>query len=77
MPAMPWTDLRYPNKMRHLSYAVRARAIETANALLAEGLDEGCAIRIGIAQAQRWAARRMGVPPLPPRRLGAVWRGVC
>jgi uncharacterized protein YdaT len=37
---------------------VRLKAIEIANALLAEGMDDGSAIRIGIAQAKRWAAQR-------------------
>jgi len=34
---------------------VRRKAIEIANALLAEGYDEGRAIRSAIAQAKRWA----------------------
>jgi uncharacterized protein YdaT len=41
----------------HLPAIVRDKAIEIANALLAEGYDEGRAIRIAIAQAKRWAAR--------------------
>lgn len=52
---MPWSDTHYPASMRHLSAPVRAKAIEIANALLAQGDDEGKAIRIGIAQAKRWA----------------------
>jgi uncharacterized protein YdaT len=47
--------------MRHLSPAVRAKAIEIANALLEEGYDEGKAIRIGIAKAKEWA-RHHGLP---------------
>jgi uncharacterized protein YdaT len=34
---------------------VRAKAIAIANALLAEGHDEGSAIRISIARAKTWA----------------------
>jgi uncharacterized protein YdaT len=34
---------------------VREKAIEIANALLAEGYEESRAIRITIAQAKRWA----------------------
>jgi uncharacterized protein YdaT len=41
--------------MAHLPRAVRAKAIEIANALLADGYDEGRSIRIAIAQAKRWA----------------------
>jgi len=47
--------------MRHLSAAARAKAIEIANALLAEGMDEGKAIRIAIAKAKEWA-RGHGLP---------------
>jgi uncharacterized protein YdaT len=47
--------------MRHLSDVTRAKAIDIANALLAQGVDEGRAIRIGIARAEAWAARR-GLP---------------
>jgi len=41
--------------MQHLPEPARLKAIAIANALLAEGYDEGRAIRIGIAQAKRWA----------------------
>jgi uncharacterized protein YdaT len=58
---VPWTDERYPASMRRLSEVTRAKAIEIANALLAEGLDEGLAIRIAIAKAEEWARRR-GLP---------------
>lgn len=55
--AMPWTASDYPASMRHLSVPVRAKAIEIANALLDEGMDEGKAIRIAIAKARQWAQR--------------------
>jgi uncharacterized protein YdaT len=55
---MPWTADRYPASMRHLRRPVRLKAIEIANALLAEGIDEGSAIRIAIAKARDWALRR-------------------
>lgn len=52
---MPWDETRYPPAMQHLPPPVRAKAIEIANALLAEGYDEGKAIRIAIAKAKEWA----------------------
>jgi uncharacterized protein YdaT len=58
---MPWTEERYPPSMRHLSEIARCKAIEIANAMLAEGYDEGMAIRVAIAQAKQWAERR-GLP---------------
>lgn len=54
---MPWTEGRYPVSMRRLPPRVRHKAIEIANALLDEGMDEGRAIRIAIAKAKEWAAR--------------------
>jgi len=56
---MPWTAQRYPVAMRHLPEAVRAKAVEIANALLDEGMDEGRAIRIAIAKAKDWAERHL------------------
>ncbi len=53
---MPWNENYFPKSMLHLEPMVRDKAIEIANALLAEGYDEGRAIRIAIAQAKRWAA---------------------
>lgn len=55
---MPWDEGYYPPAMEHLPPAVRRKAIEIANALLAEGHDEGFAIRVGIARAKAWARRR-------------------
>ena len=57
---MPWTPDRYPPAMRGLTPEVRCKAIAIANALLADGHDEGQAIRIGIAKAKDWALRHAG-----------------
>jgi len=54
---MPWTPDRYPPSMSHLPEPVREKAIEIANALLEEGMEEGKAIRIAIAKAKEWAQR--------------------
>ena len=58
---MPWSLGQYPASMRRLGELTRAKAIEIANALLAEGMDEGRAIRIAIARAEDWARHR-GLP---------------
>jgi len=56
---MPWSTFDYPPAMSRLLEVIRERkAIEIANALLEEGYDEGRAIRIAIAKAKEWAARR-------------------
>ena len=55
---MPWDEFYFPVSMRHLEPAVRSKAIEIANALLREGVEEGSAIRIAIARAKEWANRR-------------------
>ena len=52
---MPWNEIYYPQSMRNLPPEVRRKAIEIANALLAEGYDDGKAIRIAIAKAKEWA----------------------
>jgi uncharacterized protein YdaT len=59
---MPWSDSQFPRSMLHLSPLVRGKAIEIANALLADGYDEGKAIRIAISQAKRWASRIASEP---------------
>jgi uncharacterized protein YdaT len=58
---MPWSPEYFPAAMGGLSPAVREKAIEIANALLEEGMEEGKAIRIAIARARQWAVRR-GLP---------------
>lgn len=55
---MPWASDDFPASMSHLTPQVREKAIEIANALLAEGMDEGKAIRIASARACQWAERR-------------------
>lgn len=60
---MPWDEGRYPPSMQHLASPVRSKAIEIANALLAEGMDEGKAIRIAIAKARQWAEHHRAGPP--------------
>jgi len=52
---MPWTRTWYPPAMQRLPLDVRLKAIEIANAMLAEGYDEGQAIRMSIAAAKKWA----------------------
>ena len=58
---MPWTESDYPTSMRYLSKVTRAKAIDIANALLDEWMEEGRSIRIAIARAEQWAERR-GLP---------------
>lgn len=52
---MPWTHDRFPPAMRRLPPEVRLKAIEIANAMLAEGYEDGQAIRMAIAAAKKWA----------------------
>lgn len=51
---MPWNERNYPPSMKHLLSEVRAKAIEIANALLEDGMEEGRAIAIATAQAKKW-----------------------
>jgi uncharacterized protein YdaT len=52
---MPWNEYYFPVSMKNLPPAVRDKAIAIANALLAEGMEEGKAIRVAIARAKQWA----------------------
>lgn len=55
---MPWNKKEYPNSLKNFMAPVRNKAIEIANALLAEGSDEQKAIAIATAKAEEWAANR-------------------
>lgn len=57
---MPWNESYYPASMRNLDPEVRGKAIEIANALLGEGMEEGMAIRVAIAKAKEWAESHLG-----------------
>ncbi len=52
---MPWNRRDYPDSMKNLDPLVRAKALDIANAMVAEGYEEGDAIPIAIAQARKWA----------------------
>lgn len=57
---MPWTKKDYPNSLKNFMAPVRNKAIDIANALLAEGTEEQRAIAIAIAtaKAEEWASNR-------------------
>ena len=57
---MPWTEQRYPAAMRKLPPVVRNKVIEIANALRAEGMEQGLAIRIAITKGKQWAEHHGG-----------------
>jgi len=52
---MPWNSDYYPPSMSHLPEPVREKAIEIANALVEEGMEEGNAIEHG------WCAASHGL----------------
>lgn len=49
---MPWTKTDYPDSMKHLDSDVRNKAIEMANAMLEDGMEEGRAISIATSKAR-------------------------
>ncbi len=55
---MPWTHDDYPQSMKNLKPTVRDKAVDIANALLKDGMEEGRAIRIATSQAEEWAENR-------------------
>lgn len=55
---MPYTKKDYPDSLKNFMAPVRNKAIDIANALLADGDDESKAIAIATAKAEEWALKR-------------------
>lgn len=55
---MPWTKKNYPQSLKYFMAPVRNKAIEIANAILAEGADDQKAIAIATRKAQEWGENR-------------------
>ena len=51
---MPWNKNEYPDSFKNLDSDVRGKAIEIANALLRDGMDEGRAIAISTEKAREY-----------------------
>lgn len=51
---MPWDMKDYPDSMKNMEPLLRKKAIDIANALEAQGYDDGRAIPIAHAEAQEW-----------------------
>lgn len=51
---VPWSKDDYPDSFKNLDTDVRNKAIEIANALLEDDYEEGRAISIATAQAQKY-----------------------
>ncbi len=55
---MPYTRTDYPDSLKYFMAPVRNKAIDIANALLADGNDDAKAIAIATARAEEWALKR-------------------
>jgi uncharacterized protein YdaT len=51
---MPWNEGDYPESLKNFTAPIRNKAVEIANALLEDGMEEGRAIAIATAQAKEW-----------------------
>ncbi|MDQ0966656.1 uncharacterized protein YdaT [Flavobacterium sp. W4I14] len=51
---MPWYNGDYPPSYKNQPAPLREKAIEIANALLAEGVEEGIAIATGLKRARQF-----------------------
>lgn len=51
---MPWTNGDYPLSYKNQPTKIRHKAIEIANAILAEGAEEGIAIATGLKKAREY-----------------------
>ncbi|MDQ0641123.1 uncharacterized protein YdaT [Pedobacter sp. W3I1] len=49
---MPWYNGDYPPSYKNQPAALREKAVEIANALLGEGMEEGVAIATGLKRAR-------------------------
>lgn len=49
---MPWYNGDYPPSYKNQPAKLRNKAVEIANALLAEGMPEGIAIAVGLKRAR-------------------------
>jgi hypothetical protein len=56
--AVPWSSEHVRASMIRLSPIVRETVIEIAGARIADGMEDGKAIRIAIARARPWSVRR-------------------
>ena len=52
--SMPWNKRDYPDSFNHLHKDVRNKAIDIANALLKDGMEEGRAISIATEKAREY-----------------------
>lgn len=50
---MPWSEHDYPDSLKNLDPIARRKAIDIANAMLAEGYEDDAAIPIATAQAKK------------------------
>ncbi len=53
---MPWTEKDYPDSLKNFDEITRRKAIDIANAMVADGYEEDRAIPIATARAKEWAA---------------------
>jgi uncharacterized protein YdaT len=51
---MPWYNGDYPPSYKNQPVELREKAVEIANALLEEGMDEGIAIATGLKRAREY-----------------------
>jgi uncharacterized protein YdaT len=55
---MPWFNGDYPPSYKNQPLPLREKAVEIANALLQEGVEEGIAIATGLKQAREHFAKK-------------------
>ena len=61
---MPWYNGDYPPSYKNQPKKLRDKAVEIANALLEEGLDEGVAIAIGLKRARKFLRKKGSLTPI-------------
>jgi uncharacterized protein YdaT len=55
---MAWSEINYPEPMRKLQDDVRKRAVDIANKLVEEGMNEELAVTTAMQRAEAWTDHR-------------------
>jgi uncharacterized protein YdaT len=71
---MPWYNGDYPPSYKNQPVKLRNKAVEIANALLAEGMEEGIAIATGLKRA-RESFTSQKAKPASKKKNGSTKKG--
>lgn len=71
---MPWNKNDFPDSFKNLDTPVRSKAIEIANALLRDGMEEGRAIAIATEKAREYVMGDTNQPVYNVKKHSDGWQ---